>query len=102
MASLLGNLIYTGLQTLLNTQAALGQSANLWSINTGALDSLDTVLFNAGFISTGGASTTAQWSSATLPVSLYTRTGAVCVLINPNTTVANGELLAAAWHTRIQ
>ncbi len=98
MASLLGNLIFTGLQTLLNTQAALGNSTNLYSINTGALDSLDTCLFQLGH---HGAIGTALYP-ATLPPVLHTRTGAVSVWINPNTTSVCGDILAAAWHTRIQ
>lgn len=99
MASLLGNLIFTGLQTLLTTQSALGASTNLYSINTAALDNLDTCLFQLGH---QGASGAGLYCGATLPPILYTRTGAVSVWVNPNTTAVNGDILAAAWHTRIQ
>lgn len=97
MASLLGNLIFTGLQTLLTTQAALGQSTNLYSINTAALDSLDTALFQLGHIGAAGGG----FPGCTLPPTLYTRTGTTSVWVNPNTTVCAGDILAAAWHTRI-
>ena len=99
MASLLGNLIFTGLQTLLTTQAALGNSTNLYSINTGVLESLDTCLFQLGHQGAAGAG---LFAGATLPPTLYTRTGAVSVWVNPNTTAISGDILAAAWHTRIQ
>lgn len=98
MASLLGNLIFTGLQTLLTTQAALGQSTNLYSINSGVLESLDTALFQVGHMGAAGGG----FPGCTLPPTLYTRTGTVSVWVNPNTTAVSGDILAAAWHTRIQ
>ena len=38
----------------------------------------------------------------TLPVVLYTRTGAVTVWSNLNTTTVPGEILAAFFHSRIK
>lgn len=98
MASLLGNLIFAGLQTLLTTQASLGASANLYSINTGAQQSLDTSLFMPAFAGVANAGL----PGCTLPPVLFTRTSTTAVFLNPNTTAMPGEILAAFWHSRIR
>lgn len=100
MASLLGNLIYAGQQTMLNTAATFGTNAagSLFSINTGAIQNLDVALFQPAHSGTA----TAVLAGMTLPVVLYTRTGAVSVWANVNTTTVNGDILAAFFHTRIR
>lgn len=98
MASLLGNLIFAGLQTLLTTQASLGASANLYSINTGAAQSLDVALFQPAFAGVANAGLPGN----TLNPLLFTRTSATTVWLNPNTTAVTGDILAAFWHSRIR
>lgn len=98
MASLLGNLIFAGLQTLLTTQASLGASANLYSINTGAQQSLDVALFQPGHAGLANAGIPGN----TLAPILFTRTSATTVWLNPNTTSITGDILAAFWHSRVR
>lgn len=100
MASLLGNLVYAGQQTLLSTAAVLGTNAanQLYSINTGALQNLDVALFQPAFAGAVGG----LLPGLTLPVVLYTRTGTVTVWSNLNTTTVTGDILASFFHSRIR
>mgnify|MGYP001605853297 CR=1 FL=1 len=100
MASLLGNLIYAGQQTMLSTVETLGvnAAASLYSINTGALQNLDVALFQPAH---QGAAT-GRFAAMTLPVVLYTRTGTVTVWANMNQTTVPGDILAAFFHSRIR
>lgn len=95
MASLLGNLIYAGQATILTTQATMGATANLYSIATGALQSLDVSLFAPSAL---GNTTYTH----TMQVLLHTRSGASVVYVNPNTSAIPGELLAAYFHSRVR
>ena len=100
MASLLGNLVYAGQQTMMGTAATFGTNAagSLYSINTGALQNLDVALFQPAH---QGAAT-GTLGGMTLPVVLYTRTGTVTVWANVNTTTVPGDILAAFFHSRIR
>lgn len=108
MASLLGNLIFAGLATLLTTQTTVGSInlvGNLYSINTGAASTApaDTALFQPVFGQAnlaGGAGV--GLGVNTLQPLLYTRTGNTTVWFNPNTTAAPGEVLIAYWHSQIR
>lgn len=105
MASLLGNLIYAGQQTLLSSSVSLGglgATANLYSINTGALSNIDVSLFQPAWMSQGTASTSVGFGGCTLPVLLFTQTGTTVVLFNPNSTVLPGNILASFFHSRIR
>lgn len=95
MASLLGNLIYAGQLTILTTQATMGPTANLYSINTGALQNLDVALFAPAQLGSGTYSHTMQ-------VLLHTRTGTTVVYANPNTNAVPGEVLAAYFHSIVR
>lgn len=103
---LLGNLIYAGLATLLSTQTTVGAiatAANLYSINTGAAQSLDVALFTPVHAQgTAALAAGVGFGVATLQPSLFTRTGAVVVWYNPNTTAVPGEMIAAFAHSRIR
>lgn len=101
MASVLGNLIFAGLQTLLTTQATLGATTgNLFSIATGVVQPLDVALFQSSYQGVGASS--AGYGGATLPPILFTRTGATSVWLNPNTTAVPGDILAAFFHSRVR
>ncbi len=109
MASLLGNLIYAGLQTLLSTQANLGavnQNLNLYSINTGSIGTtgLDSSHFVPSVLGQGVTALGAGvgYGACTLQPLLFTRSGATVVYANLNTTAVPGEILAAYWHTRVR
>lgn len=106
MAALLGNLVYAGQQTLLTTQPNLGAvnaAANLYSINTGALQNLDVSHFTPAFLAQGIAASgvgSVGVGGCTLPPLLFTRTGTTVVYYNPNTTALPGELSALYFHSR--
>jgi hypothetical protein len=108
MASLLGNLIYAGLQTLLTTQAAfnaLSLLPNLYSINTGMASGVspDVALFqpsHAGALLSHPATEGAN--CYTMCPTLVTRTGAVSVWYNGNTTAVPGDILHIQFHSRIR
>lgn len=108
MASLLGNLVFAGQQTLLTTQASVGSinaAANLYSINTGnAASSLDVSLFAPSFLGqgTGAIGAGVGFGAATLQALLFTRSGTTVVYYNPNTTAMPGELLAMYVHSRVR
>jgi len=109
MASLLGNLIYAGLQTLLSTQSSVGAinaNLNLYSINTGSLGptGLDSSNFSPSVLAQGAAALGAGigYGACTIQPLLYTRSGATVVYANLNTTAIPGELLAAYWHSRVR
>lgn len=106
MASLLGNLVFAGQQTLLTTQAnlgAIGGTANLYSINTGGAQSIDVALFQPAFLAqTAAGPGSIGFGGCTLPPLLFTQTGTTVVLYNPNTTALPGNILAAYWHSRIR
>lgn len=106
MASLLGNLIFAGQQTLLTTQANLGQvggAANLYSINTGALQNMDVSLFQPAFLAqTAAGPGSIGFGGCTLPPLLFTQTGTTVVMFNPNTTALPGNILAAYFHSRMR
>lgn len=106
MASLLGNLVFAGQQTLLTTQANLGSvgvTANLYSINTGALQNMDVCLFQPSFLAqTAAGPGSIGFGGCTLPPLLFTQTGTTVVLFNPNLTALPGNILAAYFHTRVR
>lgn len=108
-AALLGNLIYAGLATLLTTQAnfgAINKDANLYSIATGIVPSAgaDVALFQPGFPAQGTLALGANigYGSATLQPLLFTRTGAVTVWYQGNTTAVSGDILVAYWHSAMR
>ncbi len=107
MATLLGNLVFAGQQTLLTTQASLGSinaAANLMSINTGALQNLDVAHFTPAWLAQGTSALGGGigFGAYTLGPAVFTRTGATVVLYNPNTTAMPGELTAQYFHSRIR
>lgn len=107
MASLLGNLVFAGQQTLLTTQASLGAinaAANLASINSGASANADAALFQPGFLAQGTAAIAAGvgFGGCTLTPLLFTRTGTVSVWYNPNTTALPGDILMPYFHSRVR
>lgn len=108
MASLLGNLIYTGLATLLTTQTTVGSintAPNLYSINSGHASAVppDTAMFQRcaldGLAAIGAG--VGPFVGTVAPV-LVTRTGSVSVWLSANTTALPGEILSAYWHSRIR
>ena len=107
MASLLGNLVFAGQQTLLSSQINLGAintTANLYSINTGALQSIEVSLFQPAWMSqgTGAIAANVGFGAHTLPPLLFTQTGTTTVWYNPMTTVMPGNILASFFHSRIK
>ena len=107
MASLLGNLVFAGQQTLLTTQSNLGQvnqaTPNLYSINTGALADLDVAHFTPAYPGTVfGAVAGSGYTSCTLMPTLFTRSARTVVYFNPNTTAMPGELSAQYVHSRVR
>ncbi len=110
MASLLGNLIFAGQQTLLTTQANLGSvgvTANLYSINSAAVGSVaaDVALFQPAYLAqlnTFGGGASIGVGGCTLTPLLYTRTSTVAVFFNPNTTALPGEILLPYFHSRVR
>ena len=105
MASLLGNLVFAGQQTLLTTQASLGAvsgAINLYSINTAALQNIEVTLFQPAWLAQGTANTSIGYGGCTLPPLLFTQTGTTIVMYNPNTTALPGNILASYFHSRIR
>lgn len=108
MASLLGNLIYAGQQTLLTTSLNLGHlgstAINIASINGGQGTGVppDVALFQPGALSQSFTATSAGYGGCTLAPLLITRSAAVALFFNPNTTALPGDLLMAYWHSRIR
>lgn len=106
MASLLGNLIFAGLATLLTTQTTVGSintAPNLYSINTAAVSgSVDTAIFQPVALNGMNAAIAAGIGpfAATIAPLLVTRTGTTAVFYNGNTTALPGEVLIAYWHSR--
>ena len=105
---LLGNLIYTGLATLLTTQTTVGainSAPNLYSINSGQASTvtihtamLQPVLSSGQLLAI--AAGIGPYIGTVAPV-LVTRTSNVSVWGNFNTTAQPAEILAAHWHSRI-
>lgn len=108
MASLLGNLIYAGQQTLLTTSLNLGHlgntAINIASINGGQASALppDVALFQPGALAQSFTATSAGFGGCTLAPLLITRSGSVALFFNPNTTAVPGDMLMAYWHSRIR
>lgn len=109
MASLLGNLIYSGLATLLTTQATVGcinSVPNLYSINSGHASAAppDSALFQRTFSGSHAAlgAGIGTGMSCTIAPLLVTRTSNVTVWFNSNTTAMPGEITVAYWHSRIR
>ena len=106
---LLGNLIYTGLATLLTTQTTVGainSAPNLYSINSGQASTvtIHSALFQP--VLTSGqllaiAAGIGPFVGTVAPV-LVTRTSNTSVWLSANTTAVPGEILQAHWHSRIQ
>lgn len=108
MASLLGNLIYAGQQTLLTTALNLGHlgstAINIASINGGqaSVSAPDVALFQPGALAQSFTATSAGYGGCTLAPLLITRSGSVALFFNPNTTVLPGDLVLAYFHSRIR
>lgn len=107
-ASLLGNLIYAGLATLLSTQTTVGainSASNLYSVNSGQVSAAppDVALFQPAFMQANlSVAAGVGFGASTLQPLLYTRTGSVTVWYNPNTTAIPGDMLVAYWHSGIR
>ena len=108
MASLLGNLVYAGQQTLLTTSLNLGHlgstAINIASINGGqsSVSPPDVALFQPGALAQSFTATSAGFGGCTLAPLLITRSGSMALMYNPNTTALPGDILLAYWHTRIR
>ena len=99
-ASLLGNLVYAGFITLLTSSdtdlGGTNAAMTLYSLATGANQNPDVALFQPGTMQgTGAIAAGIGHGQMTLPVQLFTRTGATTVWYNPNTTVVAGDIYVA-------
>lgn len=106
-ASLLGNLVYAGFITLLTSSdtdlGGINAAATLYSLATGATNNPDVALFQpATMQGTAAIAAGVGHGQVTLPVQLFTRTGATTVWYNPNTTVVAGDIYVGYAHSRIR
>lgn len=108
-SSLLGNLVYAGFITLLTSAdtdlGGVNKAMTLYSLASGQASTAapDVALFQPGTLQgTAAIGANIGHGQTTLPVQLFTRTGATTVWWNPNTTVAAGDILVSYFHTRIR
>lgn len=108
-ASLLGNLVYAGFITLLTSSdtdlGGINKAMTLYSLASGQASTAapDAALFQPGtFQGTAAIAAGVGHGQMTLPVQLFTRTGATTVWYNPNTTVQAGDILVSYFHSRIR